>query len=304
MTISMHIFNIYQGFCFFNISQIWGKGNWMWWVVLFTVHQYLSDIWHCVFQTRHLLATVIHGGTDVNLWWSQCDHLWCNGFAWRGEILTDVGVLGYFWHICHWLIPDSYHTNMQEMSTGVNVLVSCWHESVVHWLIPAGTLSPILAMICLLVKLMQQQKCRRTKLVDVTIFKKVELTWRRRWGTWRWAEIAQGHPGGRPKKNKCPADRTSQLLKQILNRWKKLWWLTIPNTASGIRSRGERRYSSHMATRTATLQKNLPQLVWRPNSHLPYVGQRSRVKWMSGGWRSRKGVLWRVLGDLTKVSKS
>ena len=58
-----------------------------------------------------------------------------------------------------------------------------------------------------------------------------------------------------------------------------------------------------MATRTATLQKNLPQLVWRPNSHLPYVGQRSRVKWMSGGWRSRKGVLWRVLGDFTKVSK-
>ena len=68
MTISMRIFIIYQGFSFFNISQIWGKGNWMWWVVLFTVQQYLSDIWHCVFQTCHLLATVIYGGTDVNLW--------------------------------------------------------------------------------------------------------------------------------------------------------------------------------------------------------------------------------------------
>jgi len=233
MTISMHIFILYQGFCFFNISQIWGKGNWMWWVVLFTVHQYLSDIWHCVFQTRHLLATVIHGGTDVNLWWSQCDHLWCNGFAWRGEILTDVGVLGYFWHICHWLIPDSYHTNMQEMSTGVNVLVSCWHESVVHWLIPAGTLSPILAMICLKKKV-------------------------------RYMEMSR---------NSTRSSRRP----------------TIPNTASGIRSRGERRYSSHMATRTATL---------------PYVGQRSRVKWMSGGWRSRKGVLsWKARCKPSPLSK-
>jgi len=212
MTISMRIFIIYQGFSFFNISQIWGKGNWMWWVVLFTVHQDLSEkslwmryfnyIWHCVFQTCHLLATVIHGGTDVNLWsWPGWLTKWSLLVSWS---FMKGGNIDWCWcsrifltYYGHWLIPDSYHTNMQEMSTGVNVLVSCWHESVVHWLIPAGTLSPILAMICLKKKV-------------------------------RYMEMSR---------NSTRSSRRP----------------TIPNTASGIRSRGERRYSSHMATRTATL---------------------------------------------------
>ena len=53
-------------------------------------------------------------------------------------------------------------------------------------------------------------------------------TWRRRWGTWRWEEISQGHPGGQPKKQIT----LGNIVKKRL---------TSPNTASGIRSRGERR---------------------------------------------------------------
>ena len=118
MTISMRIFIIYQGFSFFNISQIWGKGNWMWWVVLFTVHQDLyrkviewdsSTTSDTVFQLHLTLATIIHGGTDVNLWsWPGWFTKWSLVVAWSFMLggkywlmlvfsdLSDIMVTGWF----------------------------------------------------------------------------------------------------------------------------------------------------------------------------------------------------------------
>ena len=108
----------------------------------------------------------------------------------------ELDVMSSSWiFLTNWSLVDSWQLSHKYAG---NVDWCQW----VHWLIPAGTFSPILAMICLLVILMQQQKCKKTKLVDAIIFKKVELTWRRKWGTWRWVEIAQGHPGVRPK-NYC-----------------------------------------------------------------------------------------------------